>query len=59
MAWLREGSGGLLLLASLGTLFYAIVQLRGHDYVAAIVLTFIGLAVLGASVELLRPSTGE
>jgi hypothetical protein len=56
---LRDGSGALLVLTSLGVLFYAVVQLRGHDYVAAIVLTVSGLALLGAGVELLRPSVGE
>jgi len=59
LSWLREGSGGLLLLSAAATLFHGVLQLRGHDYVAAIVLVVIGLALLGAAVELLRPSTGE
>jgi len=51
--------GSVLLSSSLATLFYAVLQLRGHDYVAAIVLVVIGLALLGAGVELIRPSSGE
>ncbi|MEM9068791.1 MAG: hypothetical protein AAGE52_09800 [Myxococcota bacterium] len=56
---LREGSGALLLLSALATLFYGVVKLRAHDYVATIVLVVVGLALLGAAVELLRPSVGE
>lgn len=56
---LRDGSGGILVLVSLTVLFYAVGQLRDHDYVAAIVLVVMGLAILGAGVELLRPSVGE
>lgn len=58
MRW-QEPAGGILLIGSLGGLFYAVMLLRGHDYVSAIVLTIIGLALLAASVELLRPSAGE
>jgi len=32
---------------------------RGHDYVAAVLILGTGLAVLRASVTLLRPSIGE
>ncbi|MBX3249635.1 MAG: hypothetical protein KF901_20835 [Myxococcales bacterium] len=56
---LREGAGVLLVVAALVALFVAVLQLRGHDYVATMVLVVIGLALLGAGVELLRPSTGE
>ncbi len=59
MSRLREGLGTLLLLAALVTLFLGVMDLRAHDYVAAILLSFIGLALLGAGVELLRPSLGE
>ena len=59
MRGLREGSGGLLLVSSLAVLTYGVVYLRSHDYVAALVLVVIGLALLGAGVELLRPSAGE
>lgn len=55
----REGSGGVLLVASLAVLAYGVVYLRSHDYVASLVLVVIGLALLGASVELLRSSAGE
>ncbi len=56
---LREGSGALLLLVSLGTLFVAVRELSAHDYVAAAMLTFSGIALLRAGVELLRPTVGE
>ena len=56
---LRDGSGTLLLLGALGVLFYGILQLSAHDYVAAIILVVTGLCLLGAGVELLRPSVGE
>jgi hypothetical protein len=56
---LREASGALLLLVSLGTLFVAVRELGGHDYVAAGMLTFAGIALLRAGVELLRPTVGE
>tara|TARA_B100001750_G_scaffold80880_1_gene64274 strand:- start:2060 stop:2239 length:180 start_codon:yes stop_codon:yes gene_type:complete len=55
----REGSGLLVLLGALAVLFQGILALRGHDFVSAIVLSVVGLALLGASVELLRPSVGE
>ena len=51
--------GTLLLLVSLGVLFFAVRRLVGHDYVAAIILVLTGLAVLRAGVELLRPTLGE
>lgn len=57
--WVRDGSGALLVAGSLGVLFYAILQLRSHDYVAAVILVVTGLCLLGAGVELLRPSVGE
>jgi hypothetical protein len=59
MKRVREGSGLLLLLLALAVLFYAVTALRGHDFVSAIVLVVVGLALLGASVELLRPTLGE
>ena len=51
--------GAMLLLIALGVLFYAIVQLRTHDYVAAILLVVTGLSLLRAGTELLRPTVGE
>ena len=59
MKVLREGSGFVLLIGALAVLFYGVLALRGHDFVSAIVLVVVGLALLGASVELLRPSVGE
>ena len=56
---LRDGSGALLVLTSLGVLFYAVLQLRGHDYVAAILLVIVGLSLLRAGAELLRSTVGE
>jgi hypothetical protein len=56
---LRDGSGLLLLAAALGALFWGVVQLREHDYLAAMLLLLTGLAVLRAGVELLRPTVGE
>ncbi len=57
--WLRDGSGVLLVLCAIGALFHGVTQLRGHDYLASIVLTVTGLSLLRAGVELLRPSLGE
>jgi hypothetical protein len=56
---LRDGSGFLLLIGALAVLWVAITSLRLHDFLSAIVLVVVGLALLGASVELLRPSVGE
>ncbi len=57
--WIREGSGGLLVLCSLGVLGLAVAHLRDQDYVAAVVLVTTGLSLLRAGVELLRPTVGE
>ena len=56
---LRDGSGALLLLGALALLFYAVVLLRGRDYLACIILVLAGLSMMRAGVELLGPSTGE
>lgn len=56
---LRDGSGALLLGAAMAALFYGVVQLRGHDYISAVLLLITGLSVLRAGVDLLRPSLGE
>lgn len=47
------------MLVSLAVLFYAVLQLRSHDYVAAILLVITGLSLLRAGAELLRPTVGE
>ncbi|MGF1468787.1 MAG: hypothetical protein ACFCGT_21885 [Sandaracinaceae bacterium] len=55
----REGAGVLLVAVAMGGLFYGVVELRGHDYLAAALLLLAGLSVLRAGVELLRPTVGE
>jgi hypothetical protein len=55
----RDASGAVLVLVSLGVLTYAVLSLRAHDYVAAILLVVTGLFMLRAGVELLRPTVGE
>ncbi len=59
MARLREIIGVLILSGGLAVGGYALWQLRGHDYVAAIVGALISLGLLGSGVELLRPAMGE
>jgi hypothetical protein len=49
----------MLVVVSLAFLFFAVTQLVGHDYVAAILLVLTGLSLLRAGVELLRPTLGE
>ena len=56
---LREGTGFALLVGSLGVLWMGVSSLRGHDFVSAIVWVVVGLALLGAAIELLRPTVGE
>jgi len=56
---MREGSGAALLVASLCVLFYAVMQLAAHDYLASVLLIVVGLFILRAAVELLRPTVGE
>ena len=56
---LRDGTGALLVLSALVTLSLGIVELRGHDYVAALLLSVTGIALVRAGVELLRPTVGE
>jgi hypothetical protein len=56
---LRESSGVLLLVGALAILFYAVVQLRGSDYLACMILVLTGLSLMRAAVELLQPSIGE
>ena len=56
---LRAGSGTLLVIAALATLFYGVSLLRGRDYLACIILVLAGLSLMRAGVTLLRPSIGE
>jgi hypothetical protein len=55
----RDGSGLVLVIVALAALFWGVVELGGHDYLAAMLLLLTGLAVLRAGVELLRPTVGE
>jgi hypothetical protein len=56
---LREGSGTLLVLGALAVLYQAVSVLRGRDYLGCIILVMVGLSVMRAGVELLRPSIGD
>lgn len=56
---LRDGSGAMLVGAAMVVIFWAVVQMRAHDYVAATLLLVTGLAMLRAGVDLLRPTLGE
>jgi hypothetical protein len=56
---LREGSGALLVLGALAVLYQAVAVLRGRDYLACIILVMVGLSLMRAGVELLRPSIGD
>jgi hypothetical protein len=58
-AALRDGFGLLLVVVALSALAFGVRELRGHDYLAALLLLSVGLSVLRAGVELLRPSVGE
>ena len=60
MRWVvRDVAGAVLVIAALVALFEAIGRLRDHDYVSGALVILVGLAVLGAGVELLRPTVGE
>jgi hypothetical protein len=56
---LREGSGTLLVVGALVVLYQAVSVLRGRDYLACIILVMVGLSLMRAGVELLRPSIGD
>lgn len=56
---LRDGSGAVLVGLAIAALVFGVVQLRAHDYLAAVLSIFVALSVLRAGVELLRPSVGE
>ena len=55
----RDGTGLVLTIAAIAALFWGIVQLHDHDYLAAMLMLLTGLAVMRAGVELLRPTVGE
>jgi hypothetical protein len=48
-----------LLLIAAGALFYGLVALREHDYVAAIIAVTAGLLLSRSAVDALRLSVGE
>jgi hypothetical protein len=56
---LRDGSGSVLVLLAIVTLSLSIWTLLDRDYLAAMLLSTVGLGVLRAAVSLLRPSIGE
>lgn len=56
---LRDGSGALLLLLGLAALWGVVLDVRGHDYVAAMLWATVAVALVRAAVALLRPSMGE
>ncbi len=61
MRWkhLREGSGALLILVALFVLGTGIRHLRDQEFVGALLLISVSLALVRSGVELLRPSMGE
>jgi hypothetical protein len=61
MQWkhLREGTGALLIVAALFVLGTGIRHLRDQEFVGALLLIIVSLALVRAGVELLRPSMGE
>ena len=64
MSWhsrrvLKDGVGYVLLVLALAALVAGVAAAAGRDYLAAILILGTGLAVLRASVTLLRPSIGE
>lgn len=56
---LREGAGALLILAALFVLGMGIRHLRDQEFVGALLLISVSLALVRSGVELLRPSMGE
>ncbi|MDW8361916.1 MAG: hypothetical protein RMK74_05920 [Myxococcales bacterium] len=55
----REISGVAVLLVGLGALGAAVWNVRVRDWVAAILLMVVGLSLVRAASEMLRPSIGE
>lgn len=56
---MRDGSGVVLVAAALASLGWSVSTLLERDYLGAMLLSTVGLAVLRAAVSLLRPSMGE
>jgi len=61
MQWkhVREGAGALLILAALAVLGVGVRHLRDQEFVGALLLISVSLALVRSGVELLRPSMGE
>lgn len=55
----RDIVGAGSFIAGVALLFRAIFFFMEHDPLAAVVLTVSGLALVGAGVELMRPTLGE
>ncbi|MGE0787081.1 MAG: hypothetical protein AB7S26_15515 [Sandaracinaceae bacterium] len=56
---LRDGTGLVLVLGALGALGWGLSELASHDYLSAILAIVVGLSVMRAGVDLLRPTVGE
>ncbi len=56
--WLRDGLGAALVLCAGAVLWYAIDHVTEQEYVAGILLTTTGLALLQGGVDLLRRPLG-
>ncbi|MEK6608761.1 MAG: hypothetical protein AABZ30_13965 [Myxococcota bacterium] len=52
--WLLPALSTLLLLAGLGFLYQVLLSLARRDYVGAVLLTFVGLALLRVGSEMAR-----
>lgn len=61
MQWkhLREAVGALLVIAALFVLGTGVRHLRDQEFVGALLLISVSVALVRAGVELLRPSMGE
>jgi hypothetical protein len=49
----------LLLVFAIGVLFYGVVRMRQRDYLGCIMLTFTGLSLVRAGVDVLQSTTGD
>jgi len=61
MQWkhVRESAGALLIVAALFVLGTGVRHLRDQEFVGAVLLISVSLALVRSGVELLRPSMGE
>ena len=56
---LREVGAAALVMLGVGALAGSVLKLQEHDFVSSIVLCVMGLALLGAGLEAVRPVMGE